>query len=185
MWLARFTLVLFDATLWPSKAALKDSALQVLGTVVAMSGNNMAHVQMPIPHAATTPQAVMNHSRSLEDSLIQAKLDLGQPITLIYRKDDSRQSDKRRSTQQCWAALASHCKAAGNSVWMKSNAVQSGYIDGLPLVKVVDMMGQDENSRLSPGLRVEQMLVSKCCHQVLPCFGVAEALLWYYIYSFC
>lgn len=159
--------MLFDATLWPSKAVLKDSALHVLATVVSMNGNNMAHVQMPLPHASTTPQAVMNHSRSLEDSLLQAKLDMGQPVTLLFRKDDSRLSDKRRSTQLCYAVLATHSKVVGTSPWLKSNAVQMGYIDSLPLVKVGDMMGQDENTRLSPGLRVEQMLVSKAQPMVL------------------
>ena len=148
----------FDVTLWPSKAQLTNSALTVLGTVVSMSANNVAHVQLPVCHAATKPEVVLKHSRSVEDALLSAKMDLTNSIILVFKKDDARQQGRRKSVQQCYAAMSAHFKGSDSCPWGKSAAIQAGYVDNLPLIKVTEMIGYDEISKPSPGARVEQFL---------------------------
>ena len=154
----RLVIVSLDATLWPAKAALLSSALQILGTVVSMSSANVGHIQLPVGHQAMKPETTIKHGRQLEDALLNMKLDMTNPVTLIFKKDEARGSDKRRLVQRSFAAISSHFKGSDGCIWLKSNAIQSGYIDNLPLIKVTEMIGYDEIAKPSPGARVEQSL---------------------------
>lgn len=149
-------MVSLDATLWPANAKMLSEAVKTLSNVLHMSSANLAHVQLPVHHAATSHSAIMNHARRLEDMLLNQQLDLQCGVTLLFCKDDSARSDKRKVTQQCHAVSTKQFRS--DSVWNNSTVVQNGYIPNLQLIKVTEMVGYDEFSKPTPGARVEQRL---------------------------
>ena len=99
-----------DFTVYPSNAKMVSRVLEQLCTVLNMSAEHMGHVQCPQNSAQTQPTVALKHRRSLEDGMISRTLDLSRNVTLLFRKDGARTSDKRPGTQACYAVFSAHKK---------------------------------------------------------------------------
>ena len=152
----RFVIASMDMTLWPANSPYVTAALDHLATVLNMSSNNVGHVQCPVVQAQTTVQAALKHKRSLEDHLMSRHLDLSRSLTLVYKKQEtSQRNDRRQMTQAAYIVTSEHTKSGA---WQQSEALQTGVISDLPLIKVVDMRGYDPDNKPGPAARTEQIL---------------------------
>ena len=121
----------------------------------------MGHIQPPQFHAATTMKAIFKHRHLIENETVKWDIEVKQGVSLLFAKDAARQgADKRSLTQACIAVSS----GKGNP-WAESEALQSGVLGPLPLIKVSDMQGYDPDSgaKPSPASRVEQILGHKKC----------------------
>ena len=154
--LDRFVVCVMDCTIWPANTKYVQECLELLRNVCALSSRNVGHVQLPLLHASSTIQAVIKHQRKIEDALMSTDIEMRQGLTLLYAKDSSRaSSDRRANTQACITVYADKsCK------WIDCDALSSGTIGPLPLIRVSEMAGYDAEtgSRPSAAARVEQML---------------------------
>ena len=100
-------LVGVDATVWPAKSDYLKSALDQLCTILNMSNHNLGHIQCPVVQAQTAVQTVLKHRRLLEDNLLNRHLGLSRAVTLVFKKDAYRGTDKRQKTQACYGVLSS------------------------------------------------------------------------------
>ncbi|CAK9105767.1 Uncharacterized protein SCF082_LOCUS49288, partial [Durusdinium trenchii] len=136
-----------DATLWPASNQYMLDSVSLMQNVCALGPQNVGLVQNPVFHAGTTMQALVKHSRRLEDALMKSELDITQRVTLLFQKEAARQgSDKRPLTQVAVSPVASKaCK------WSDCEVHQTGLVGPLPLVRVSDMEGYDPENGLRPG----------------------------------
>jgi len=108
-------------------------------------------------HSSTTMQAIIKHRRKLEDAMLATNSEIRHGVTLMFAKDSTRSgSDRRPATQNVLTLFSDKsCK------WNESEALQSGCIGPLPLIRVSDMQGYDQETgaRPSAGARLEQMLL--------------------------
>lgn len=144
-------------------------SVSLMQNVCALGPQNVGLVQNPVFHAGTTMQALVKHSRRLEDALMKSELDITQRVTLLFQKEAARQgSDKRPLTQVAVSPVASKaCK------WSDCEVHQTGLVGPLPLVRVSDMEGYDPENGLRPGAgaRVERTLDCFECHFCHIIFG--------------
>lgn len=147
----RYVLVLMDATVFPANAKALSTSVQVLSTVLSMNPRcHGAHVQLPLNQTNTKPTAVISHRRKLEDALVTARMDTSRDVILHFASPpDSTASDKRGGIQSCFAVTQDAKLCAWNFPQV---------ITPIPLVRVADMLGYDENSKPSPSARAEQSL---------------------------
>ena len=152
----RYVMCSIDATVWPSSTQYLLECVTMLQNVCSLGPFNCGHVQAPLFHQATTVNALVKHSRKLEDALLKTELEMQQKVVLFFQKEPSRAgSDKRPLTQMCYAPYSSKaCK------WTDSEAHSTGVLHGLPLIRVSDMEGYDPDNGLRPGAaaRIEQWL---------------------------
>eukprot|EP00435_Cladocopium_sp_Y103_P042401 s1984_g11.t1 len=101
-----YALVVVDVTVYPANAKLVSTALDSMGLLLNMNGNNNAgHVQLPTCHTNTTSQVVYKHRRLVEDNLMSSqKLDISQTVALHSKPDEAHASDKRGGVQTCLQA---------------------------------------------------------------------------------
>lgn len=140
--------------MWPSKAEHATEALNVLCNVCSLGQNNIGHIQLPQIHSQTSLSAVCKNRTRIQDALLNAKMDFSQPLTLCFSKETVRcGSDKRAATQSCFVATGGKtCK------WASSEMLQAGVLNNLPLIKVSEMEGYDQDTRPNAGQRTEQNL---------------------------
>lgn len=112
---------------------------------------------MPQIQSSTTPPIVLKHRRALEDQLIGQKLDVGSTVMLVFDQKESHKSDARKGAQVCVAAFSTNYTGNGFS---ECEAVKTSMVGPVPLIKVSQMLGQEEETNLSAGLRTEQKLGS-------------------------
>lgn len=144
-------MILVDATVYPANAQYLTQALNSMATVLHFGGHCLAHCQMPVMQSNTTPKALINHRRSMEDSFVTSNLDVTLPVTLHFQKPaDATAQDKRRLSQLCLAVSSDSEKLQWNV---------PPVISSIPLIKVADMKGYDEGTKPSPAVRAEQPLV--------------------------
>ena len=152
----RFVLGVVDATVWPSSTQYMMDSVGFLQNVVSISNLSIGHVQLPLFHPATSMNTILKNTHRLQLALLNGDLDISSNVTLLFSKEGSRQgSDKRPLTQNCVAISAGKtCR------WQECDALQSGVLGPLPLLKVSEMQGYDPESGQRPGAaaRLEQML---------------------------
>eukprot|EP00435_Cladocopium_sp_Y103_P074177 s6_g47.t1 len=177
-----------DATVWPSSTQYMMDCLGLMQNVCSLGPGNMALIQQPLFHQATTMNALIKHRRRLEDFLLKSDLDISNTVTLTFSKDASMSSDKRKSdldisntvtltfskdasmssdkramTQSCYCLLSSKtCR------WLESDPLITSVLGPLPRLRGSDMQGYDPETGSRPGAaaRIEQNLVLLC--NVLP-----------------
>ena len=148
-----------DATLWPSNSPYLLAAVQTACGITNMSENTVCHAQLPQLQSSTSNQTVLKHRRSLEDQLVNQKLDVSTVMLLRFQKPDSQRNDTRRASQPCVAATSTNYKTNG---FLSSDAMQTSTIGPVPLIKTSLMLGYDQESgSMSAGLRTEQFLAHK------------------------
>ena len=82
-------------------------------------------------------KAIFKHEHLIKNELIKWDVDFRQGVSLLFAKDAARQgSDKRPLAQTCVTVSS----GKGNR-WAESEALQSGVLGPLPLIKVSDMQG--------------------------------------------
>eukprot|EP00438_Fugacium_kawagutii_P025218 Skav218922 [mRNA] locus=scaffold2606:202536:209042:- [translate_table: standard] len=139
---------MLDATIYPADAGLLDASLQIVATVCHFGPHCIAHVQMPMPQSNTNTNALLRHSRSIEDNLHNRGVDITHRLSLHLAKPaDSTAQDKRRAMQSCLS-----CYSDGERLLWRPPAV----IGPMPLVKISEMRGYDAESRPGPTARTEQ-----------------------------
>ena len=84
-------------------------------------------------------------------------------VSLHFVKQGSSSSDRRKTSQQALLVVAAENAAEG--VWTTCQVHEKLMINGVPLIRVADMIGYDENK---PGAsaRVEQFhgfIINSCC----------------------
>lgn len=145
-----------DATLWPSNANYLASVVALASGITNMSQDNMCHVQMPQLQSSTASATVLKHRRSLEDQLINHKLDVTAAVMLLFDKGESHKNDSRKAAQVCLAATSTNYST---NTFAGSDAVRTSTIGPVPLIKATQMLGQDaDEGSMSIGLRTEQTL---------------------------
>ena len=146
-----------DATVYPADAAYFHSALQILSTVCHFGPHCIAHVQFPVPQSNTTTQALLNHHRTIEDTLHSKGVDINHKMSLHFQKPaDSTAQDKRKIMQSCMACFSD----AERLMWDPPTVISQ-----LPLIKISDMRGYDAETRPGPSARAEQRLDCSNCFQ--------------------
>ena len=152
----RLVLCSVDATVWPSSTQYMMDCLGLMQNVCSLGPGNMAHIQQPLFHQATTMSALVKHRRRLEDFLLKSDLDISNNLTLTFSKDASMSSDKRAMTQPCYCVISSK-----NCRWLESEPLSTSVLGPLPRLRVSDMQGYDPETGSRPGAaaRIEQNLV--------------------------
>ncbi|CAK9011451.1 unnamed protein product [Durusdinium trenchii] len=150
----RFTLVTFDATVWPSNALFMSKCLEVFSQSVSMTTLSMGLVLLPVLHAQTTPAALVKHTRAMTDFFMKSGLDVTQQITVSYDKQSSMANDKRKAYQT--AMLVTTASNQDDNPWTACKVFKSGTLGPIPLIKIADMAGYDSDNRPGAAARVEQ-----------------------------
>ena len=123
----RLVLCSMDATVWPSSTQYMMDCLGLMQNVCSLGPGNMAHIQQPLFHQATTMSALVKHRRRLEDFLLRSDLDISNTVTLTFSKDASMSSDKRAMTQPCYCVMSSK-----NCRWLESEPLSTSVLGPLP-----------------------------------------------------
>ena len=151
-----FRLVLFclDSTVWPANSARMHAAVQHMSTGVSLSQHNACLVLWPMMQ--TTWNALCRHRRALEDALIKQNVDSSHNVTLVFDKEPAaRGTDKRKTAQAANLVVSNNFS---DCTWLDAECVNTGTLPGLPLIKVSDMLGYDDDARPGGAARVEQTL---------------------------
>ncbi|CAE7224453.1 cofG, partial [Symbiodinium sp. CCMP2592] len=122
------------------------SVQEQLCTALNMSADHFGHIQLPQNQAQTQQSVAIKHRRSLEDGLLSRSMDLSRHVTMLFKKENVRASDKRPGTQACYAVFSAHKKVA-QSAWSTSEPLQTSFIPDLPLISVANMRGYDQDNR--------------------------------------
>jgi len=154
--------VTLDATVYPADAAYFHSALQILATVCHFGPHCIAHVQYPVPQTNTNTPALLNHQRTIEDTLHSKGVEITHKLALHFQKPpDSTAQDRRKVLQSCMVCFSD----ADKLLWDPPTV-----ISGLPLIKISDMRGYDSETRPGPSARAEQRL--DCLEKCSICFEI-------------
>ena len=147
----RYVLALMDVTVFPSNAAMVNGALEALGVLLNMGAQNVAHVQLPVPHSNTSVPVMIKHRRLVENNLMfDQKVDISQTVALHSKApDDGHAGDKRGGVQTCLFVMAD----SGATNWACPQV-----IGPCSLVRVRDMIGYSEEARFGVTQRTEQIL---------------------------
>lgn len=144
----RYTLGFMDCTVFTAHSMLLKVALSSLSTVVNLGPQNVAHVQLPIPHSNTTVTALSKHRRIIEDHFLSAHLDFTHSVAVFVQKPpDAPASDRRGGIHPA----LSICPTNRQCSWTPPDMV--GPVN---LVRVSDMLGYDPESRPGATARIEQ-----------------------------
>lgn len=142
--------------MWPPNALYVKNAMAISQSTCAISPATMGFLQFPQYQSQTTVGALLKHRRAAEESLLSADLSLTHGITLLFSKPTSTARDSRNSTQQTLAVF-SNCFS--DPAFAESEAVTAQTLGPLPLARVADLIGYDEESKPSPSARTEQTLM--------------------------
>lgn len=153
MCLHRYTIVCFDATVWPANATYARQALNTTAAMLALSASSVCHLQFPVVQSQTSAPAVMKHRRLLEDQAVKSNLNLAYHVVVMWER---RQSADRGQGQICSALFHNNYQRPD---FLNCEAVQSGCIGPVPLIAYSEMLGYDDTTRPGPSARVEQILV--------------------------
>jgi hypothetical protein len=146
----RYVLVALDATIYPADAGYLDGALQIVSTVCHFGPHAIAHLQLPVPQSNTNTNALLRHTRTIEDSLHSRGIDITHKLSLHFTKPaDSTGNDKRKLMQSCMA-----CFSDGDKLLWQPPSV----VGPLPLIRINEMRGYDSETRPGPTARAEQLL---------------------------
>lgn len=97
----------------------------------------------------------MKHKRIAEDALFNADLSLKNQVTILFSKPKATAKDSRNSSQQCLAVVSN---TYPEPTFLGSTPVMQQSLGPVPLARVSDLIGWDEDSKLSPSARTEQTL---------------------------
>ena len=149
----RYIVCSIDATVWQVGETILEG-VQMLTTLVSMSGNHFGYIQLPVLHPQTGHSANIKHKRKVEDMLLKTEADFSQSLTLVFQRESVRAgSDKRPTSQPCFAVLNSK-----ESKWASAECLGSGLLGPLPTCSVSEMQGYDPDNKPNPSQRVEQTL---------------------------
>lgn len=144
----RYVLIALDATIYPADAGYLDSALQIVSTVCHFGPHVVAHVQLPVPQSNTNTNALLRHTRSIEDALHTRGIDVTHKLSLNFVKpSDSTLNDKRKMLQSCMA-----CSVDSEKLHWQPPSI----VSPLPLIRINEMRGYDSDARPGPTARAEQ-----------------------------
>ena len=130
--------------------------VSTLQSVLSMSSKACAHVQFPTSQAQTNAKALLKHRRVLEDQLINAGLDIMQPVTLNFDKTNLPAGDKREPWHPCLFCTA---LVNENTAWDNCATALQRSIGPCPLIRVSDMLGfEADGNRPGASARLEQFL---------------------------
>ena len=148
-----------DLTVFPANAALVKNAMAVMCNVLNLGANNIGHVQLPVTQTQTSLTALIKHRRLVEDYFISQGFDVaGRTVSLNFETSrDATLSDTRGGVQPC-LFLQQPVGANKPSPWTPPSIVGP-----LPLIRVMDMIGYDAESRPAPAQRTEQQLGGLFC----------------------
>ena len=149
-------IVSLDCTVWPSNAPLLVEAVKTMSTVLAMSSNNMGFVQYPVFQSQTNHLALVKHSHTLDNLIVQNKMVMYYPIQILYSKPDSTAGDARSLAQPAKGVF--HSNYDGACAFTESAAVKEGKLGACPLIRISQLLGYDECRRPGASARVEQPL---------------------------
>lgn len=154
----RLVLVILDFTRWPNDSAYVQGCLQALNGILSMSpSHSAALVTYPLPHEQTLPATIVKNRRKLEDFCLSSSLDVMGQVMITYAKPPGTSAaDKRSRVQNALFLTSPACQDA--NPWLLSEAFRSQILKDIPLIRVSDMVGYDEQNRPSPAARVEQTL---------------------------
>lgn len=139
---------MIDATVHPPNAAFMEAALAVMATMLQFGPNVLGHVQMPVLQSNATAKAVIKHGRAIEDSLMAKSVEVVQKVSLVFSNSpDSTRALPRRGAQHAIAAVAD----LENTKWAPPSVV-----DGIPLIRVSEMLGFADGEKPGPTARAEQ-----------------------------
>lgn len=149
----RHVLAIMDLTVFPANAALVKSAMNVMSNVLNLGVSNIAHIQLPISQSQTAPPALVKHRRLVEDYFQSQGFDVtGKPVALNFETPpDATQSDTRGGVQLCLCLQVQGSNQP--SPWTRP-----GVVGPLHLIRVMDMIGYDPESKPAPSQRTEQQL---------------------------
>lgn len=167
--IARYTLALLDCSVWPSNLTYLSSAIQTFNACLSMSPSAGGFVYLPVPHSAISQEVLVKHRRKLEDGLMNGGMYVLNGVALQFVKQGSSQSDRRKTSQSALLVVASDNSSTG--IWTTSHVWDRLLIQGIPLIRVSDMVGYDPESRPGAGARVEQILVFAFSLKVLSYWG--------------
>lgn len=114
----------------------------------------------------------MKHQHILDNSLLKNSLNFGFNVGLVFTKPESTSRDARVPTQPIRACT--HSNFNNDTPFAESNAVKTGLVGPLPLIKIADLMGFDDATRPGPSQRTEQQL-TEYFGQDFSCFKIFEA----------
>ena len=142
-----------DLTVFPANAALVKSAMNVMSNVLNLGVSNIGHIQLPISQSQTAPPALVKHRRLVEDYFQSQGFDVtGKPVALNFETPpDATQSDTRGGVQLCLCLQVQGSNQP--SPWTRP-----GVVGPLHLIRVMDMIGYDPESKPAPSQRTEQQL---------------------------
>ena len=152
-------MVTFDATVFPANAALVQEATKTMAAVTAMSPQSCAFVLYPMFQQQTSINALTKHKHGLELSFLKHKMSLLGTTMCLYSKPDASAADKRALSQT--ALVSWHNGFDTDAAFLQSNAVREGKLGPIPLLKVSDFLGFNEEVRPGASARVEQCPVSE------------------------
>lgn len=151
----RYILCLLDFTILPNYSKQVQSAINVMSTVLGMGSGNIAHVQLPVFQKQAKQATIVSHRKNVEEMILKANLSVENQIVLLFDKSNCMASDARSVHQYCVAAFHKQF----TSLFDKSEALQQGRIEALPLLPVSEFYGYDESAKPGPGERAETTLV--------------------------
>ncbi|CAK9097690.1 unnamed protein product, partial [Durusdinium trenchii] len=152
---AGLTILVMDATLWPSRALTIDEAVTLCQSVCSGNPSTLAWIMLPQYYTSSSKHSVLKNRRLLEDKLLGC-MDVYE-VSLNYA-DAQHSGDKRKKSQQCIAALCGHTT---NAAFSKSKALL-GSIEGIERTRVTDLQNPDPEHSLAPHWRVQQRGIPAC-----------------------
>ena len=151
----RLPLAILDCSVWPSNMTYLASAISTFNACLSMSPNAGGFVYVPAPHQAITQEVLVKHRRKLEDGLMNGGMYVLNRVSLQFVKQGSSSNDKRKSSQEALLVVASENASDGS--WTTSHIWEKLLINGIPLIRVSDMLGYDTESKPGASARVEQI----------------------------
>eukprot|EP00438_Fugacium_kawagutii_P019790 Skav228872 [mRNA] locus=scaffold816:387783:402586:+ [translate_table: standard] len=143
-----YILCLLDFTILPNSAKQVSSAVNVMTTILGMGCGNIAHVQLPVFQKQAKQATIVAHRKNVEEMILKAGLSLEHQIVLLFDKSNCMASDARSVHQYCVAAYHKQFVPTFD----KSEALQQGRIEALPLLPVSEFYGYDETAKPGPGI---------------------------------
>lgn len=145
------TLIIIDASLWPSRAQAIDEACEAARSICMTNANAAVFCMYPIPHTSLERSTCVGHRRVLEDRLMQT-MEL-HDVALQF-KESQHANDKRKKVQPCAIGISQlHNKS---SAFAKSKAVLTGQVGPCCRARVSDLLSLDADRPAGPSQRVQQ-----------------------------
>lgn len=148
----RYVLNIIDAIVWPNDALALEKCIKAAAAICHQDQRNMLLVYMPVKHQQCDDVTLLKNQRILEDKLLTAKLNIFRPISIHYFVHDEHGSEKRQLSH---FARACHSSEMGDTAWSLSEPMR-GKLGPMPLVKLKDMEGFDQDCKMQPKRRAAQ-----------------------------